>query len=94
MLDAQASAKQFHRPIVDDSAVRSPVANIHAGAAYAKSRLRIVPRLQGNLVGIHVADIVDVCVRQLRRSNVWRQVMTKFTTHNWLLYSAPADQNW
>lgn len=80
-------SEQFSCSAPDDSALCSSTANIHIGSAYAKGRLRIVPWLQRDPVGIHFADIADVRFCQLRSSIVrWTvslfmpaQLLMKFT---------------
>lgn len=74
LLDAEKSAKQFDRSIADDTSVCATTANIHTGATHAKSGVRIVSRFQRDPVSINVAHSINVCIRQLRCTTVWRQV--------------------
>lgn len=51
MLDAEECTAEFRRATTDDTPMRPTAEDFHTRAAYEKSRLRALQRIQGNLAG-------------------------------------------
>lgn len=51
VLDAERGATEFRSSTADDPAMSETVKDIHSGSSYAKSRIRVVQRFQGDPIG-------------------------------------------
>lgn len=51
MLDAEECTTKFRRTTINDITMRPAFENFYSCAAYEKSRLRALQRIQGNLAG-------------------------------------------